>query len=199
MTGPMVNQSLGVSRGTTAPQAVLRCLNTTLLKAPGGEEITLIRDPVTVGRGSDNHVVLHAHGISRAHARLSHQHDGWLIEDLGSTNGTRVNNSKITKHALRDGDTVAFGRVPYKFLVVSVSTSTGVDIDLGMGDRTLVMRPNDVSGADVKRAGMDLQQPTARQPPSHANTGSSNSSLWAIFVLVAFALLVGAAALLNLF
>ena len=48
--------------------------------------------------------------VSRKHARLIWQGEGFTLEDLGSTNGTFVNSKRIsTPHLLRVGDTVAFG------------------------------------------------------------------------------------------
>ena len=55
--------------------------------------------------------------ISRAHARLEHQGSHVLIEDLGSTNGTYVNDRLIQKnHQLRSGDRFQVGAVHFKFL-----------------------------------------------------------------------------------
>jgi len=55
--------------------------------------------------------------ISRAHARLEHQGSNVVIEDLGSTNGTYVNDRLIQKtHQLRSGDRFQVGAVHFKFL-----------------------------------------------------------------------------------
>ncbi len=55
--------------------------------------------------------------ISRAHARLEHRGSTVLIEDLGSTNGTYVNDRPIQKsHQLRSGDRFQVGAVHFKFL-----------------------------------------------------------------------------------
>ena len=55
--------------------------------------------------------------ISRAHARLEHQGSTVVIEDLGSTNGTYVNDRLIQKtHQLRSGDRFQVGAVHFKFL-----------------------------------------------------------------------------------
>jgi two-component system cell cycle response regulator len=55
--------------------------------------------------------------ISRAHARLEHQGNHVVVEDLGSTNGTYVNDRLIPKsHQLRSGDRFQVGAVHFKFL-----------------------------------------------------------------------------------
>jgi hypothetical protein len=53
-------------------------------------------------------------GVSRRHARITHEDGTLYIEDLGSTNGTRINGFRLTanqKYRLRDGDEVELGRV----------------------------------------------------------------------------------------
>jgi hypothetical protein len=59
-----------------------------------------------------------ATGVSRQHARLVHDNSIWSIEDLGSTNGTCINNQLLTPfspRALRDGDIVELGQMVLAF------------------------------------------------------------------------------------
>jgi hypothetical protein len=52
--------------------------------------------------------------VSRWHARLQKQEDDWLLSDLGSTNGTRLNGWKVTSAVpVRPGDQITFGNVAY--------------------------------------------------------------------------------------
>lgn len=69
-----------------------------------------------VGRLPDLDVALEGEGLSRKHARLYRDDAGWQIEDLGSTNGTHVNDVKVVRQALRDGDLLRFGVTICKFL-----------------------------------------------------------------------------------
>ena len=48
---------------------------------------------------------------SRRHAEVRPAGDGWLLVDLGSTNGTRVNGDRVVQHVLQDGDEVRLGDV----------------------------------------------------------------------------------------
>jgi len=60
-----------------------------------GRTIRLISDLVRIGRSSHNEIHLQKTGVSRFHAHLKRVDDGYIIEDLGSTNGTLLNNRPI--------------------------------------------------------------------------------------------------------
>ncbi|MCI0398711.1 MAG: FHA domain-containing protein [Chloroflexi bacterium] len=73
-------------------------------------EFPLPQGTVTLGRESVNDVVLNDPEVSRRHARISFQAGQYIIEDLGSTNGTLVNGQRIHGPTpLRNGDTVDIG------------------------------------------------------------------------------------------
>ncbi len=58
--------------------------------------ITLGSQPVLIGRADDSTLVLTDDYASERHARLSPRGDDWYVEDLGSTNGTYLDRSKVT-------------------------------------------------------------------------------------------------------
>ena len=66
-------------------------------------------DRIVVGRSQECDVVLPFPDVSWQHARLSRQSQGWLIEDLGSRNGTWVNETRITKTVVHAGDRIRVG------------------------------------------------------------------------------------------
>lgn len=71
-----------------------------------------------LGRARDCELLLSSPTVSRRHARLHHSPDGWVLTDLHSTNGTRVNGWLVTKpEPLRPGDLVTFGS--QTFLITS--------------------------------------------------------------------------------
>ena len=65
--------------------------------ALAGTTISLGDSPVTLGRADDSTLVLTDDYASSRHARLVPGDDAWLVEDLGSTNGTYLGSSKVTR------------------------------------------------------------------------------------------------------
>ncbi|MGH2443070.1 MAG: FHA domain-containing protein [Chloroflexota bacterium] len=81
-----------------------------------GERIPLLALS-TIGRGRENEVTLDDSFLSAEHARLGWNGRGWVLEDLGSTNGTRINGKPVRKSvALKQGDTIEFGRVKVRLV-----------------------------------------------------------------------------------
>lgn len=78
-----------------------------------------LKGPVaTIGRGRDNDIVLASDCVSRRHLRLEHRPNGVYAIDLGSTNGTHVNDSacSVGEHRLARGDQLKIGDLILKFL-----------------------------------------------------------------------------------
>ncbi len=90
------------------------------LHPPGpdiGRRIPLVNSQYIVGRDSEADFVVSRSSVSRQHARLYIDEDGnWWVEDLNSTNGTFVNESRIHAQQIADSDQVRFGDAIYKFL-----------------------------------------------------------------------------------
>jgi hypothetical protein len=64
--------------------------------ALAGTRITLGEQPITIGRAEDSTLVITDDYASARHARIVPQAGQWLLEDLGSTNGTYLGNAKVT-------------------------------------------------------------------------------------------------------
>jgi hypothetical protein len=96
--------------------AALRLL---VLEAGGSElhagQVLVLDDGATLGRGERSSVVLTDPAVSAEHARLTCDNSTWLVVDLGSTNGTLVNQSRIDGEAvLGPGDVLGLGNVRLK-------------------------------------------------------------------------------------
>ncbi len=81
-----------------------------------GRRFALTKPEHFVGRSDDVDIALEGDGLSRRHAKIYRDDIGWWIEDLQSTNGTHVNDHKITRTQLNDGDLVRCGVAICKFL-----------------------------------------------------------------------------------
>lgn len=64
--------------------------------ALAGATVRLTENPVTVGRAPDSTIVLDDDYVSNRHARFFPRDGQWLVEDLGSTNGTYLDRTKVT-------------------------------------------------------------------------------------------------------
>lgn len=81
-----------------------------------GKRYTLDKDALTIGRGRGNDIILDVDSVSRRHARLERRADRTILVDLGSTNGTFVNDLQVKTHALGRGDQIRIGDTIFKFL-----------------------------------------------------------------------------------
>lgn len=140
-----------------APRAKLACTDPSVLDESDDTEIPLDGLDIAIGRGDDNRVTLKADGVSRRHARLFPHDEGWYIEDLGSTNGIRVNGEPVDKMLLRDGDTVEIGFVPYVYRIEARPEEEGDKPTMefarpgpaGTGEHRSAARPAAYSGSDA--------------------------------------------------
>ncbi len=74
------------------------------------KEITLGQSLITIGRLPDNSVQIDNLAVSGHHAKIYWETDHYVVEDNNSLNGTYVNNRRVSKQPLADGDTVLIGK-----------------------------------------------------------------------------------------
>lgn len=77
--------------------------------------VALSRDIVTIGRTSKSDVCIRSSAVSRDHARLLVAPGSVTLVDVSSTNGCYVNDEKVKKHRLRDGDLIRIGDRSFRF------------------------------------------------------------------------------------
>ena len=85
------------------------------LLLPTGERVVLGEHTVTIGRNPDCTIVLADPNVSRQHAEIRPRGTGFVLYDLGSTNGSKVNGAKVREHDLVDGDEVSLGNTKMRF------------------------------------------------------------------------------------
>src|SRR5215472_15077907 len=88
---------------------------------PDGQENTLplVAPEILIGRKGDADVVLDNQHVSRHHAKLVKTPEGYSLQDLGSTHGTFVNETRVEQHVLKHGDRISLGkdRVDLEYIV----------------------------------------------------------------------------------
>ena len=107
-----------------APQSYMLIMRT----GPNpGKSFELTKNELYIGRDINNDIVINDSEVSRKHARLILQAGGYVLEDLGSTNGSFVNGQRLMgPHVLRPGEVVMFGEN------VSLAFESGYDADATM-------------------------------------------------------------------
>ena len=81
-----------------------------------GKRHVLTNEALSLGRGSENNVVLENDSVSRRHCRIEKRNRHWWVLDLDSTNGTYVNDELVKEYQLRRGDQIKVGDTILKFL-----------------------------------------------------------------------------------
>jgi pSer/pThr/pTyr-binding forkhead associated (FHA) protein len=79
----------------------------------GGDTVAheLSDELISLGRSPENAIHIDDPSVSSRHAQLQASADSYVLRDLGSTNGTRVNGDTITEVLLKPGDDIRFGKV----------------------------------------------------------------------------------------
>ena len=105
-------------RGKEHPDLGEREGYVTFLQKENGDRIALTSDEITLGRDPLNDVVLDDDKlVSRSHVALTLRGGQWVVTDLGSRNGTVVNDRTVVRHPLRNGDVIGIGG--YRIIFVS--------------------------------------------------------------------------------
>jgi len=84
---------------------------------------------ISIGRNAKNDVQIDNPAVSSSHAMIKKVMNTYFIEDLGSTNGTFVNEKKIDKYEILDGDEVIIGKHNLKFHYINSIDQNQADFD----------------------------------------------------------------------
>ena len=116
-----------------------------VLYMPDGStrDIRLAKERVTIGRRPDNDIALPYPAVSAEHAAIVTVLADSFLEDLGSTNGTFVNDRSVTKHYLRDRDRLDIGREILVYYADDNAESEPLPPELLEHDRGSILEPLD--------------------------------------------------------
>lgn len=99
------------------------------------ERVVTQKKRISIGRTSDNDIILDNKAVSRKHAEIEFGDDSALVIDNESLNGTFVNNRKITEEVLKDSDEITIGKFNLLY-----HQDTPKDVKLSDLDGTMVLR-----------------------------------------------------------
>jgi hypothetical protein len=107
-TSDRVQEQLHEARSVRHGRATIVAEGKRIAVGPGG---------AVIGRSRDCDVVLSDSNVSRRHAEIRPAGESWIITDLGSTNGVKVNGRPVTSAPLKPGDDILVGTVDVRFEV----------------------------------------------------------------------------------
>jgi hypothetical protein len=106
---------LGISYATTAIQPLPRD-RVACVVLPSGASVTLDKSVTVIGRNAGvADILVEEDGVSRQHAAILYADGGFFVEDMESSNGTRVNGQKVKIAPLSDGTQFSLGRTALRF------------------------------------------------------------------------------------
>ena len=126
--------------------------------AKAGKTVT-VENHARIGRSQDNELFLPDPQISRFHAEIRAEGDEYWIEDAGSYNGTLVNEIRVDKRPLRDGDIVRVGNTEFQASLPTKRSNSSqrllVTQELSQNTPMLIRSAEQMSLPDLDRVGLD--------------------------------------------
>ncbi|HEY7153184.1 MAG TPA: FHA domain-containing protein [Gemmataceae bacterium] len=129
----------------------------------GGDAIPLIRENLTIGRRESCDIHMPFPNISGMHAQLSFRNGYWYIRDMNSTNGVKVNGTRVQEKLLHPKDEVTIGKRKYL-----------IDYKLPAADRRALDEEmeEDIMGQSLlEKAGLERRRPDRSKKSSSFDAG----------------------------
>jgi pSer/pThr/pTyr-binding forkhead associated (FHA) protein len=146
--------------------ALLRILNGSL----ESQEIELSPDPMTIGRASACNIRIADAGVSSKHAKIWCEDGRYFLMDLGSTNGTFVNDRDVDREQLTDGDVITFGMTRASF----VGDVPKVRISPARQQRAAAPPPRNGPSAEAAPEGIVTDEPRRGASPFRPDVKTSD-------------------------
>lgn len=143
------------------------------------DHIELTQGDMKIGRKATNDIFVDNLAVSGEHANIFTIGEDSFVQDLGSTNGTFVNNKRITKHHLKNGDVVTVGKHTMVYFSEDDDATT-IEENTEDFARTVIINPGSSSGGSTASAPDPAKDTMSMQSPEKA---SATERQGAIFVL----------------
>lgn len=158
-------------------------------------ETELDADTITIGRHPDNNVELPSHSVSSQHATVRRRGDGYFIQDLGSTNGTKLNGVEVEEARLEHGDQLSLGDVPAVVQLEEVprreeAVPTPVSYPSPSAP-VAAPTPTFATSAGPGSVRRPMPRPTGYRPPSDYEQGSGCVGFIGLLLFLALAFIAG--------
>ncbi|NMB55562.1 MAG: FHA domain-containing protein [Leptolinea sp.] len=159
-----------------------------------GKVLPLEKSEMHVGRDVTNDLVISDEKVSRRHARLYSEGDQYVVEDLGSTNGTFINGARLSgPHLLRVGEQITFGETSIvSYERINSDPNATVMSTISSAPDTMHAPPPAAAASSAHRRVQESQSqvPLSREefeagPAPAAPKKKSNTLLIVILIIVA--------------
>ena len=113
---------------------------------------------ISIGRASDCSIPVKDRYLSRRHAEIVPNGDGWILKDLGSANGTYLNGNRVERDTrLTPGDRIRLGDTELLFEMPERNTDRFIAVSSNVSGPTIAIPVNDISDR------LDAQEPARLQ------------------------------------
>lgn len=148
-----------------------------------GQKHEIDRDRVVIGRSHDNLVCLTSKSVSGMHAEIVRDGRKFTLKDLDSTNGTRLNDIKVSEYRLSPKDIITVGDISIKF--------DGQDVEAAETSKNDAIAPTQVT---TVRMGTTTQRQTMSTTAIPFKKKRDTKVLWIMLVALILLLAIGAGA-----
>ncbi|MFM7205323.1 MAG: FHA domain-containing protein [Planctomycetaceae bacterium] len=136
-----------------------------LLPVGGGDPIPLLKPTLIVGRRESADIVLRFPNVSGEHCKLSLVEGYWVIEDLRSSNGTKVNGTRVTaEQRLQPGDKIGIARHKYEIAYEPARLGAMAPVEPQTSQESIFGR------SLLESAGLENRRPAAAAKPRRPAT-----------------------------
>lgn len=108
-------------------------------------------DIIAIGRHPESNVVLPSASVSAHHATIKRRADGYYVQDLGTTNGTKLNGVEVEEAKLEEGDRLSFGDIPALVQIEVPAGQEPVVVELPVPDGVPKAPPKPPAGKRLKK------------------------------------------------
>ena len=135
------------------------------------------KDTVRIGRSNDNDLILADNTVSRYHTEIQKKKNDYIVADLGSYNGTRLNGKSIQKVFLKHGDKIQIGSSKLTFLINENSPDQAEDSVVLTVEKDSAVDRQIVRSSPLERHGQSQELLVSSEDKNEEKRGKSDFAL----------------------